>query len=179
VVSLGLTALALSTGNMTISSGDSTIGGEARAWITSEYAIGMMLPLVTFLLYPFFAAVVAGMAIPRDDELKVGELLHATRLRPREYIWGKFAAVSLLFLAVLVLHLLFTVFFNQIMPNENADLIRGPFQLVNYLRPALVFAVPFVVFVCGSSFAVGELTRRPILVFVTPVALFLVGISFL
>ena len=139
----------------------------------------MMFPLVAFLVYSFFIAVAAGMAIPRDDELNVGPVLHATRLTPGEYLWGKFGAVLLLFLVVMTAHLLLTILFNQVIPSASADQIRGPFSLTNYLRPALVLALPFVVFLCGASFAIGERTRKPILVFVTPVALFLVSIFFL
>ena len=43
-----------------ISTGDSTIGGTEKAWITSEFAVAMMLPIVTFLLYSFFVAVASG-----------------------------------------------------------------------------------------------------------------------
>lgn len=179
VVILGLVSWGLSSGSLTISSGDSTIGGQSRAWITSEFTIAMMFPLVTFLFYSFFVAVAAGMAVPRDDELEVGPVLHATRLKPGEYVWGKATAVFLLFGAVLAIHLLMAIFFNQVLPNDQAELIRGPFALANYLRPAFYLALPFVVFLCGTSFAVGEATRRPILVFVAPVALFLASIFFL
>ncbi len=179
IVILALISRGLSTGNVSISSGDSTIGGESQAWITSEFAVGMMFPLVSFLLTTFFAAVAAGMVVPRDDELGVGPLLHSTRLRSGEYVWGKFAAVLCLFAVVLAAHLAFTIFFSQVMPNPDAELIRGPFSLVNYLRPALVLALPYIVFVCGFSFAVGEMTRRPILIFAAPVALFMVNIFFL
>ena len=179
LATLGLVAFGLSSGGLMISSGDSSIGGESKAWITSEFANGMMFPLVAFLVYSFFIAVAAGMAIPRDDELKVGPVLHATRLTPGEYLWGKFGAVLLLFLVIMTVHLLLTILFNQVIPSASADQIRGPFSLMNYLRPALVLALPFVVFLCGASFAIGERTRNPILVFVTPVALFLVSIFFL
>ena len=179
VVVLFLMAWGLSAGNVSISTGDSTIGGTARAWITSEFAVGMMLPIVTFLLYSFFVAVAAGMLVPRDDELGVSPVLHATPLKPREYVWSRFLAVLTLFLVVLGFHLLFSILFNQVIPNDQAELIRGPFVLQNYLRPALVFAVPFLIFLTGASFAVGEFTRRPILVFVMPVALFLASIFFL
>ena len=179
LVTLGLVAFGLSSGGLMISSGDSSIGGQSKAWITSEFTNGLMFPLVAFLVYSFFIAVAAGMAIPRDDELKVGPVLHATRLAPGEYVWGKFSAVLLLFLVIMTAHLLLTILFNQVIPNANADQIRGPFSLMNYLRPALVLALPFVVFLCGASFAIGERTRKPILVFVTPVALFMVSIFFL
>ncbi len=179
IVLLLVISWGLSSGRVTISSGDSTVGGQARAWITSEFAIGMMFPLVTFLLYSFFLAIAAGMAILRDDELQVGPLLHSTRLSPGAYVWGKFLAVVVAFLGVLCIHLLATIFFNQVLPNAQADLIRGPFALSNYLRPALILALPFLVFLAGASLAVGELTRRPILVFVIPVAFYLITIFFL
>ena len=179
VSALGLITWGLSSGGLSISTGDSTIGGTARAWITSEFAIAMMLPIITFTLYSFFVAVAAGMLIPRDDELAVGPVLHATKLRPLEYIWAKFAAVMLLFSVVLAIHLLLSILFNQVIPNAQSELIRGPFELINYLRPALYLALPFLIFLTGVSFAVGELTRKPILVFVTPVALFAACIFFL
>ena len=113
LVTLGLVAFGLSSGGLMISSGDSSIGGQSKAWITSEFANGMMFPLVAFLVYSFFIAVAAGMAIPRDDELNVGPVLHATRLTPGEYLWGKFGAVLLLFLVVMAVHLLLTIQRNQ------------------------------------------------------------------
>jgi ABC-type transport system involved in multi-copper enzyme maturation permease subunit len=172
VLILGLCAYGLSTGKMMITSGDSTVGGQ-KAWITSEFAAAQMLALVVFCFYSFFVAVAAGMAIIHDDELKVGELLHATSLRPGEYVWGKFLGVLTCFLAALGLHLLCMVFFNHIVPNAKAPEIRGPFDVMNYLRPAAVFGLPPVVFLAGTAFAVGELTRRPVLVFVLPVVLIL------
>jgi ABC-2 type transport system permease protein len=169
---LGLTAYGLSSGNMQISSGDSTVGGQ-KSWITSEFAAALMLTVVVFTFYSFFVAVAAGMTVIHDEELKVGELLHATSLRPGEYVWGKFLGVLVTFAAVLLLHLLAMMFFNHIVPNAKSLEIRGPFAAGNYLRPALVFALPTIVFLAGITFAVGALTRRPVLVFVLPVVLIL------
>jgi len=179
IVVLALSSYMLSTGDMTIASGDSTVGGDSKVWLTSEFQVALLFPLVAFLFYVFFVAVAAGMAIPRDDELEVGPVLHATRLTPAEYVWGKFLAVLLVFFGVLILHLLFQVLFNHLWPHAEAEKMRGPFQLVNYLRPALFLAVPCLVFFCGVSFAVGEATRKPILVFVLPVAALVVSIFFL
>ncbi len=179
LVLLGVVSWGLSTGSVAIQSGDTAIGGDKRAFLTSEFSNATMLPMVAFLFYSFFLAVAAGMAIPRDDELNVGPVLHATRLTPAEYVWGKFGAALLAFLGVLVVHLLLAAFFNHLVPNENADKIRGPFELMNYLRPAVLMALPFLVFLAGTTFAIGERSRSPILVFATPVALFLVSIFFL
>jgi hypothetical protein len=77
------------------------------------------------------------------------------------------------------LQLLLMMFFNHIFPNAKADEIRGPYELVNYLRPALIFTLPPLVFLTGTAFAAGVLTRKPILVFVLPVALILACAFFL
>jgi ABC-2 type transport system permease protein len=169
ILILGLTAWGLSTGTMQIASGDSRVGGT-KAWITSEFAVAQMLTMIVFLGYTFFVAVGAGMPVIHDDELKVSELLHATPLRVGEYVWGKFAAVLACFLAVLGLHLLCMMFFNQVVPNERSLEIRGPFDPMHYLRPALFLAVPTLVFLTGTCFAIGTWTRRPILLYVLPVA---------
>ena len=96
----------------------------------------------------------------------------STRLRsgPGEYVWGKFAAVLVGALAVLAIHLAAMVFFFHVMPNSEAKEMRGPFQVLNYLRPALIFSLPTIVFLAGASLAVGEWTRRTILVFLLPLA---------
>ncbi|NNE42733.1 MAG: hypothetical protein HKN12_00865 [Gemmatimonadetes bacterium] len=179
LVLLALTSFGLSSGDMAIMSGDTTVGGESKQWMTSEFTVAMVFPLVAFLFYVFFVAVLAGMAIPRDEELRVGPVIHATKLSPGEYVWGKFAAVLGIFLLVLAAHLAFQMIFNHLWPHADAEKIRGPFLLMNYLRPATLLALPCLVFFAGASFAVGEFTRKPILIFVTPVLAFLVSIFFL
>jgi ABC-2 type transport system permease protein len=173
ILLIGFTSWGLSSGSMQIATGDSRVGGT-KAWITSEFAVSQMLIIVVFLWYGFFIAVAAGMPIIRDDELKTADLLHSSSLRIGEYVWAKFGSVLGAFLAVLVLHLLLMMFCNHLLPNERSLEIRGPFVLYNYLIPALVFAVPTIVFAAGVSFAVGELTRRPILLFILPIVALLV-----
>jgi ABC-2 type transport system permease protein len=168
ILLIGFTCWGLSSGSLQIATGDSHVGGT-KAWITSEFAVSQMLIIVVFLWYGFFIAVAAGMPIIRDDELKTVDLLHSSSLRIGEYVWAKFGSVLGAFLAVLVLHLLLMMFCNHLLPNERSLEIRGPFELSNYLIPALVFAVPTIVFAAGVSFAVGELTRRPILLFILPI----------
>jgi len=135
--------------------------------------VAMQVALITALVYGFFASVLSGMAVIRDEENRVGELLHATPLRPGEYIWGKFLAALATAMAVLAIHLTAMVVCNHVLPGGGAQDFRGPFHLANYVRPALLFNVPTVIFLAGLSFAVGEWTRRPVLVFFLPVAVFL------
>jgi len=168
----------LSTGNARIATGSSEVGGT-KAFITSEFAIAQMLAVVIFVFYAFFVAVAAGMTVIQDDELKVGEMMHSTPLRPSEYVWGKFLAVLAAFGVVLLLHLLACMAFYHAPASAAVAEYRGPFALINYLRPAILLGLPAIVFLAGTAFWVGERSRRPILVFVLPVTLLLLCTFFL
>ncbi|HSN88169.1 MAG TPA: hypothetical protein VL025_15530, partial [Thermoanaerobaculia bacterium] len=137
-----------STGNMQISTGDASVGGT-KAWITSEFNFAFFLTMLVALVYGIFASIASGLAIPTDDEHKVGDLLHSTPLKPGEYVWGKFLAITFTFLVALGLHVVFTIFFYHLVPNAKAAEIRGPFDLLNYLRPVVVFAIPTLTFLLG------------------------------
>ncbi len=173
-----LFAWGLSTGKARIQSGDSSVGGT-KAFVTSEFAVAQQLVILTALIYGFFVSVAAGMAVIQDEESRVGELLHTTSLRPGEYIWGKFLAVLAGVGAVLALHLGSMIFFNHGLPAGGTQEFRGPFHAANYLRPALIFCVPTLVFFAGLSFALGERTRKPILIFCLPLATLLACLFFL
>src|SRR5262245_43802956 len=82
----------LTQGNVQISSGDASVGGK-KAYMTSDYAVTFVISAFLPLIYLFFVFIGAGMAIPEDEELNVGPLLHATPLTAGEYIWGKFLAI--------------------------------------------------------------------------------------
>lgn len=168
---LALNAWGLSTGSLTISTGEAQVGGE-EAWITSQFAVAQMVAITVFVFYAFFVAIAAGMAvIQEEDEWGVGELLHATPLRPREYVWGKAGALFCTFLVVLTAQMAFGVLFNHVLPHPGSSEIIGPFSPVNYLVPALVFGVPPVLFLGGISFWLGQRTRKPILVYLFPIAM--------
>lgn len=168
----------LSSGGVQITSGDASVGGT-KAHITSEFALAMQLSIFTILFYGFFIAVAAGMTIIQDEEWRLGELLHATPLRPGEYVRGKFAAVLLACIIVLGVHLASMMFFNHVLPNAEAEPFHGTFSAANYLKPALIFSVPAIVFFAGIAFAVGEWTRRPVAVFLLPVLIVLVNSFFI
>jgi ABC-2 type transport system permease protein len=175
---LGLAAWGMSSGALRIQSGDATVGGT-KAFVTSEFAVAMQFAVVTILFSGFFVAVAAGMTVIQDDQWRLGELIHATPLKPGEYIWAKFTAVLAGCALILMLQLASILFFNHVLPNSAAHEIRGPLRALNYLVPTLLFAVPTIVFLAGLSFAVGEWSRRPILVFFLPVAIVLIDGFFL
>ncbi|HZM15501.1 MAG TPA: M1 family aminopeptidase [Candidatus Krumholzibacteria bacterium] len=178
VLAVVLTTWGLTTGNLSISTGDQSVGGK-RAYITSEHALALTLCVLTLLYYAFFISVAAGTSISRDEEMEVLPLLHTTGLRAREYVWGKFAGVLGCFMVILLLQIVTTVLIYHLLPYADADKIRGPFAWLHYAKPALLFALPQVVFVTGVTLWLGERTRRPILVFLFPVALLMVVAFFL
>jgi ABC-2 type transport system permease protein len=167
-----------SNGSFEIESGDTTVGGT-RPWVTSEFSFAMVLGPMMAMFYGFFGSIASGMTIISDDEARITDMLLATPLRPSEYVWGKFLAILGAFLGALGLHLLLAFFFYHVVPDAEAAEIRGPFDLVNYLRPALVFALPTLVFYLGVAFYLGERWRRPITVFLFPTALLLLSSFFL
>ncbi len=178
IAAVALTAWGLAQGNVQISSGSSDTGG-IKAWMTSEFSLSIIVALVVCLYYSFFVAVGAGMIVVQDDDDRVGELLHATPLTTREYVWGKWLAVLATFLAILALELGFHVISQHMLAGaEQAELV-GPFRGANYIVPALVLGVPQIVLVAGVTFLLGTWTRRAIPVFFFPAALLLVSAFFL
>lgn len=175
---LAFFAYMFSGGEARIQSGDSDVGGT-KAFITSEFAVAQMLTVFVLLLYAFFVAVAAGMTVLRDEELRVGETIHATPLRPGEYVAGKFLAALASFVCVLALHVAMMAACNHLTGNaEEAEFI-GPFAAASYLRPALLLALPTILFLAGVSFWIGERFRKPIAVFFLPVAVLLASVFFL
>ena len=168
-----LSAFGLSSGKMSISSGDSSVGGT-KAWITSEFAQTQMMTFITLLYYAFFIAAAAGLSLLRDREARVDVLLHSTPLTPGEYVWGRFLAVTGGFVVLMGWQMATNAFFNHVVPNAGAQEIRGPFAAMNYLMPVLTIGLPFLIFYAGLSMYVGEKTGNAVLVFVLPVATLLV-----
>ncbi len=175
---LGLMASALASGHAQIGSGDARVGGS-KAWINSEFANSQLLVLMMATIQVFFISVVAGMSLIRDEELKVGEILHSTRLSVREYVWGKYLAVLLTFGVVLLAQLAMELFFNHAVPHGTNAEFLGPLRWSAYLRPLLLFGLPSLLLYTGACFAIGGFTRQPVLVFSLPIVVLVLGIGFL
>jgi ABC-2 type transport system permease protein len=168
----------MSRGSWVFRSINTSLGGT-KAWADSEFQTAYVYGLIGFFMISFLVAIAAGMPLIRDAETKVGDLLHSTPLRPGEYVWGKFlAALGACFAVVLALPVS-TGVLTHFLPDPGSPGIYGPFHLVAYARPTLVFLLPAVVFTAGLSFAIGRWTGKPILVFLFPVITFLICNGFL
>ncbi|HZF11729.1 MAG TPA: M1 family aminopeptidase, partial [Thermoanaerobaculia bacterium] len=143
------------------------------------FSVAFQLIMVVTTLYGLFLSIAAGMSPLADDEQQITELLGATPLSPAEYVWGKFLAVLTAFLTLLFCHLAILAAFSYLVPNPAAVEVRGPFSAWSYLRPALTFVLPTLLFFGGLAFYLGARFLRPLLVFLLPVTVLLVCGSFL
>ncbi|GAB5520568.1 MAG: M1 family aminopeptidase [Rhodothermales bacterium] len=156
---------------------DGTAVGGVRAFANSPYALGQFFALTGLFCYPFFAAILAGFSIIRDDEARVTEVLHSTPLTPSEYVLGKFLGVVLVLLVAMALHLAASMFIIEAMPGSG--LARGPFALGHYIGPFLLFALPGILLCAALAFAAGEYTRKAMAVYAVPIVYFMGVIGFM
>jgi ABC-2 type transport system permease protein len=164
----------MSRGEWLFRSVDTSLGGT-QAWVDSEFQIAYIFALISYFFIAYFVAVAAGMPLIRDAEQKVGEILHSTPLRRGEYVWGKFGAALLASVAAVALLPVSAGVLSHLLPDPGRLHIYGPFELVNYLRPFLMFLLPAILFTAGVAFAIGRFTGRPILVFLMPILLSLLS----
>jgi ABC-2 type transport system permease protein len=173
-----LMAMLMGAGVLRIQSGADMAGG-VQAHITSQFANAYEMSIFAALLFPLFVAVIAGMGVLKDGELRVEALLHSTPLRPSEYVWGKFLAAVVTSLAVLVVQVGLVVLFKHGMTASTKPELVGAFVPANYLVPVLFLTVPLILFVAGTTFGVGEGTRNAVLVNMVPLVLLLASVFFL
>ncbi|MEM6784972.1 MAG: M1 family aminopeptidase [Bacteroidota bacterium] len=167
--------------------GTTALGGDAdeigpdglRPFVNSPYAIAWLFSLGGFLAYPFFAGLLGGLTVLRDDEARVGPLLFSTPLSPGEYLVGKLTGVVAALGVALLVHLAALMVHLQFLVEPGASDIRGPFRLSSYLVPFVVFAVPTMWTSAVVAFVVGAASRRPLAVYAVPITMVLGVLFFL
>ncbi len=159
-------------------SGPEAIGG-LLAYDNSMHALSPALALAAFFGYPFFACLMAGLCLIRDDEAGISELLLSTRLTPTEYLLGKLCGVLGALSLVIVVQLLLTIGYRESVVLTGMTDHHGPFALAHYLVPLVALVVPGVWFAAVTAFVVGASSRRPMAVYAVPTLLMLVTLSVL
>ena len=122
----------------------------------------------------FGMVVTAGLfsdAALRDRAARMDPLLFTTRLRPSEYLGGRFLA-TLLVNAVLVLVTPLGLWIGSLMPYLDREAF-GPNYAAAYLQPVLLFTLPNLVLVGAILFAIAALTRQTIPVYLGAIAIFI------
>jgi ABC-type transport system involved in multi-copper enzyme maturation permease subunit len=175
---LGWNAWLISNSSWIIRSVDTSVGTE-KSFVNSEFQLAFVFSLMCFLMLGLFVAIIAGTPILRDSQYRVGEIIHATPLRPSEYIWGKYLAALATCLVAILLFVLTVILLTDVIPNPAAAEFHGPFKMRNYLMPALVFMMPAIFFITSISLAISVYTRRAFLVYLFPVGMLVLVMNFL
>ncbi len=143
--------------------------GEARVFANSAWALTPSFAMSGFFVYPFFAAVMAGLSALRDDDVGMTELLESTPLTRHEHVWAKYVGLAATLGVALLIHVIVFIVFRELSIGGTA---RGPFRLFAYLEPALLFAAPTALWCAGLAFAIAHRTRQTIWAYALPVLLF-------
>ena len=129
----------------------------------------------TVLLCGLFGILVtAGLfsdAAIRDRAAGMDALLFTTRLRPAEYLGGRFLA-ALAINSILVFAVPIGLAVGTKMPYLSREAF-GPNTLAAYLQPMLLFALPNLVLIGAILFTIAALTRKVIPVYLAAIAIFL------
>ncbi|MEP6702362.1 MAG: aminopeptidase, partial [Betaproteobacteria bacterium] len=155
----------LAFGSVTID--EIRIGGRGNVNVNSPFAL--LLTLVTLSVFGIFivTAFVANVVI-RDDETGFAPILRATRITKFDYLIGRFigaVAVAFLVLASVPLGMLI----GSWMPWVDSDKV-GPFVAYHYLYVLFIYALPTVLVVGATFFALATATRSMMWTYVGAVA---------
>jgi len=144
--------------------GSHTVTGNAPFRVAEITALfcGLFGTLVT-------AALFADAAL-RDRASRMDPLLFTTRLRPAEYLGGRFLA-ALLVNAVLLLATPLGLFIGSLMPYLQREGL-GPNHLSTYVQPVLLFSLPNLVLVGALLFTIAVLSRHAIAAYLGAIAIF-------
>jgi len=122
----------------------------------------------------FSVLVTAGLfsdAAIRDRAAGMDPLLFTTRLRPAEWLGGRFLA-ALAINSILVLAIPIGLAVATMMPYLPRDAF-GPNHLAAYLQPVLLFLLPNLVLIGAILFTIAALTRQAIPVYLGAIAIFI------
>jgi ABC-type transport system involved in multi-copper enzyme maturation permease subunit len=177
-VLLSLMALGLVLGGVQIRAGSADTSGP-KLWINSEFNLAFADIILFALFLPFFTSVACGMTLLNDEDRKLDRVLHSTPLSFLEYVIARFLGAAVPIAVVMLAFGILQMGLYELWPVQNASQVRGPFDLVHYLRPLGIFGGSLLIFSGGVAMLLGTLSRQPVLVFAFPTVLLVGGIFFI
>jgi len=133
-----------------------SIGSGGNIHKNSPQAIAETSLIMT-LFFMFASTAFVANVVVRDDETGFGPIIHSTRVRKFDYLFGRFTgaflAVALAFLAVPI-----GIFVGSLMPWVDAETL-GPNRLADYAFAYFWLALPGLFLVSAIFFALATLTR--------------------
>ena len=165
-------------GNVRVQAGDVTAGGK-QAWINSMLNAAFVDAALMGLFLPFLAAITAGMPLIADADRRVDRMVLATPLSPGMYVLGRWLGTLIPLTLCMAIFVGAQMAFFQLWPIDDPEKSRGAFSAWNFIFPGIVFGVPTLIAISGSSMLLGVWTKQAILVFLVPIAILLGGVFLL
>ncbi|MGK0430774.1 MAG: ABC-2 type transport system permease protein, partial [Psychroserpens sp.] len=151
LLSIGLSALAVGV----FDSDNATVTSAIK--LNSAVGIYSLLGLFAIFTYLLIPTIIGG-TIQRDFKNNTHYVLYSYPLTKVNYLLAKFSAGMTITLLVIIASAIgLTLGFY--LPGANADLV-GPFKIMNYLQPFLVYIIPNVFFYGAIVFAITAFLRN-------------------
>jgi ABC-2 type transport system permease protein len=148
---------------------------ETNLHVNSAISIAQSLLSVggmSNLLASIFLISIMATAIQRDYQFNMHPLLFTKPIEKSSYFFGRFLGV--LTLAVIVFSGLLAGYMTGFMAEPDSPVL-GPFRLLNYIQPFLIFILPNLLFLGAIFFSVTTFLRTPMAAYVFALVLTLIN----
>jgi ABC-2 type transport system permease protein len=176
MVGLALVAVLFINPAAMIPTGGQAVGG-VRPYSNSPLALAQSFALGGLLFHTFLATLLSGLAVIRDRETRVSDLLLSTPLGPAGYNLGTLAGILFSLGLVAVIHTILALLWVQLGPLVGGDSVLGPFRPGAYLAAGLACLLPGLL-ACGAlGFLAAGLTRASLSVYACAALLLALGMA--
>jgi ABC-2 type transport system permease protein len=132
--------------------------------VNSPYQVAYLVGILS-LAGIFAATIIVAQSVLREKDFRFDVLIFSTPVNKLSYLAARFSA-----LALFTLFALFTAVAGLYIGNHFADLPEskfGPFNLLNYIRPFLIFIVPNMLLCLALLCSAAWLTGSKLIVYIT------------
>ncbi len=153
------------------SSSDAVMVGGAvgNVYRNAPMVIAQFLGVFTIVAMFIVTIFIAGSVL-RDAELGVADMIFATPMKKRDYLFGRFVAGELACLSIFVL-ISIGIMLGTVMPWVDTARI-GPFSIAPYLWGFAVFVIPNMLLIGAFLMLLAATTRSMLLVYVGVIVFF-------
>lgn len=144
-------------------------GAVGNVYRNAPMVIAQFLGVFTVLAMFIVTLFVAGSVL-RDVELGIADMIFATPMKKRDYLFGRFVAGQLACLSIFVLVSL-GIMLGTVMPWVDVARI-GPFSIAPYLWGFAVFVIPNLLLIGAFLMLLAATTRSMLLVYVGVIVFF-------
>lgn len=151
-----LLSLLLSATAVGVFDGDNTTVTSTFV-LNSAVGIYSLMGTFAYLVYLLIPSII-GSTITRDFQNNMHNVLYSYPLTKLSYLGAKFSAGVLMTLLVIISSVV-GITLGFYLPGAN-DFLVGPFEIMNYLQPFLVYIIPNVLFYGAIVFAITAFARN-------------------